>query len=77
MGATGQPNIKFIPKGELTLGNHPFDAETIYNAYYKGQRPEPRSPILPGSGIPVIPPGAFQGDSTYGAAYQAVRGARS
>jgi hypothetical protein len=32
-------------------------------------RPELRGPIIPGSGIPVIPPGNFQGDSTYNAHY--------
>lgn len=75
LGQSASKNEKHVPRGELSLGNHQFQGESNYNSSYKGMRPEQRALILPGSGTPVIPPGNFQGDSTYSAHYQSTNGA--
>lgn len=47
IGAMGLPNAKFVPKGELSVGNHPFDANTAYNDSYVGAMGQPNMKMIP------------------------------
>lgn len=77
VGSPGDRNQKFVPKGELSVGGYQFQGNTNYTDAYKGERPEMRGLLIPSSGAPVIPHGAFEGDSTYGASYVPNKGVRT
>ena len=68
-GTQEKPNQKFVPKGELSIGNNRFEGNSSYVSDFEGRGKAERAEkmILPKNF--VMPEGKFEGDSSYASNY--------
>ena len=64
-GTPIKPSEKFVPKGEISLGNDKFEANSSYVADYLAKGKAERAEKIPLPKNFVMPEGKFDGNSDY------------